>query len=630
MALAGSYSPGGGAPDAARVAALGAALRQLGPDTVRRLEQPGLALVHRGLDTGAERSRCRGVSVAADGSVVCIDGRLDNLDEVRGLFPVGGLSPEAAILAMVRQRGIEGLAPLVGDFTGVVWEARLRQLVLFNDAMGRRPLYYAWRQGRLYWCSLARPLRDHVLGGGPVSLDYAADFLSNRLPSTGPFEGVECITGGCAYIADTRSAHQRRYWQFDQHREIRYASDAEYEDAFRAVFVEAVACRTRTNTPVFCELSGGVDSSSIACVAMRAPVSGRNVHAVSYTFPGSFTAQEEEYVQAVERDTGRAAFRISDQASLSLTRLPQRFTCDVPTNGLWVLRRFDAVARLMSRHGARVLLSGIGGDQMFWSEYHPGLPIADLVARGRLVRALRESARIAQEVHRPALGILVHGAAPALPRWWQSTLATYAGIGEWFAPRFVRERRLRERMLPMPDEAGFPLPSSRMQSGLIRRSMRVFALDPCLTDAWFDMRYPYLDRRVAEFALAIPLSQKARGRQSRSIVRRGLAGIVPEAVLQRRSKAGPGEAFLRALGRAWHWLAPLFERPRLADLGIVNPDLLGQTLSRARHGAVRHQAQLTWTISLELWLRHLDGDPAIVEPSPAQSPNARYALSLGS
>ena len=120
------------------------------------------------------------------------------------------------------------------------------------------------------------------------------------------------------------------------------------------------------------------------------------------------------------------------------------------------------------------------------------------------------------------------------------------------------------------------------------------------------MRYPYLDRRLLEFGLALPLEQKLRPHESRSIVRRALRGRVPASVLERRTKAGPTEAFQRAMVRERQWLSQLFAEPRLAEIGVIDAGIFRTSLERARHGLVSHPAQMHRTVSLELWLRSLE------------------------
>lgn len=627
-AIAGCLARPGRGIDEERLGALGHALRQLGPDSERRVRRGDLVMLHRAFHVDSDSRLTEQPFEAEDGDLLSFDGRLDNAGEIARRLEVPIATPSVRLLHLAYRRwGLAVLRSLVGDFAFALWDAGARRLLLCCDAMGRRPLYYHRSDGRVLWCSRARPLVAAAALPEAVDEEYLADFLANRVPDRAPYRGVDVVPGGHVLVVDGVKVEMVRYWAPDPSYELRYRSDSEYEEHFAELFREAVACRLQADRPVYCELSGGVDSSTIACVADRLvrdrAVAAPALRTVSYVFAGSATADETPFVEAIEQQVGARASRISDEDCPLLAPIPDALACDVPTNGLWVLSRYDHLARVMAREQSRVLLSGIGGDQLFWSEYTPGLALADLVVQGRARAALRHCVAVARLRRRSAVEIFWRGACrPLLPRSWQARLGGDAPVGEWFTRAFARRTALAERMLPMPDDLGFRLPTSRLQYGYIRRTMRPFALDPCLTDAHFDARYPYLDRRLVEFALAIPLDQKARPAESRSIVRRGLAGAVPSVVLQRRSKAGPEEAFYRALIREWPWLSRLLTEPRLADLGLVDRDRFARAVERARHGSVTHQAQLAWTISLELWLRQLE-----LRPAPAGAPRAAGAIS---
>jgi asparagine synthetase B (glutamine-hydrolysing) len=94
--------------------------------------------------------------------------------------------------------------------------------------------------------------------------------------------------------------------------------------------------------------------------------------------------------------------------------------------------------------------------------------------------------------------------------------------------------------------------------------------------------------------------------ESRSILRRALKGLVPDAVLQRRTKAGPSGAFMRALNRQRHWVTSLLRDPRVCAHGIVDRAALHSAVHRATHGDPSAQPLVIRCISLELWLRTLE------------------------
>lgn len=600
----------------------------MGPDGEYFAHTPDVGMVFRPFHTDPASGAAQPLATPS-GWMVMLEGRLDNAPEVwRALGETPATHPEL-VLAVYRRWGVKGFGRLVGDFALAIWDAGARRLVLAVDGMGRRPLFYHVGDEHVYWASACRALREAA--GLPIAIDdeYVASFLVSRPVPRSPFRGVAQLAGGHALVVDAAGAAVTRYWAFDPDATVRYATDAEYEEHFAELFREAVACRMQADSTVFSELSGGVDSSSIVCVGDRlvneGSVRAKELRTVSFVFDGAGSSDERPYLEQVEAQVGRRGVHISDTECRLLEPLPAGFAPDLPTSQIAFLSRQDRVTREMLAAGSRVLLCGIGGDQLFWSQPPAALPLADLAARGRFFELVRQTPEWAHSLRWPmAKTLWVGGVWPLVPQRVRAMTQRDEPLGEWLDAGFVRRMGMRERFLGMPDDVGFALPSGRQQYGLIRRSMRVHTLEWCSSEAYVDIRYPYLDRRLTEFALALPLEQKVRPGESRSIVRRGFAGVIPEEIRQRRSKSGPAEAFLRAVIREWHWISKLLPDLRVAEHGFIDGGAFATALNRARHGLVSNQVQLLSALSLELWLRSLETDEAAPR-APGASPALAYA-----
>lgn len=608
-ALAGVLARGGTPVDSPLLATLSAALEAMGPDGEHVAHGDVVDLLVRPFHTTVAPQLGEYLA-ACDGFLVTVDGRIDNAADVRRALGRTDLLPAAhLVLAAYRRWGVEGFGRLIGDFAVALWDASERRLVLAADSLGRRPLYYHVGPTRVLWASACLPLVDAAQL--PIRLDdeYVASYLTNRPSLTGPIAGISIVPGGHALVVEGRRHTLTRYWAFDPEREIRLRDDAEYEEEFRSLLSEAIAARMDGGLPVWCELSGGLDSSSIACIGERLRAEGRvRVPAfptVSYVFGAKSTSDEERYISAVEAQLGRPGWHVSDAEHPIYAPLPDGFVSDFPTSQLCFLGRQDFVTRAMRDTGARVLLCGIGGDQLFWSQPPFGIPLADQLAQGRFVALARDATRWARAARMPLWRALFAALFPLTPMRWRARRQRIEPLNDWIDPSFAHRTALRERFLGMPDDVGFRLPSRVLQYGLVRRTMRMYALEWCTSEGCVDIRYPYLDRRLVEFALAIPLEQSIRLGESRSLVRRALRGILPEVVRERRSKAGPAEAMYHALRREWPRLGPMLQDPYVAADGFVSRDAFVAALDRARYGHATNQGQLVKTIALELWLRSL-------------------------
>jgi len=122
-----------------------------------------------------------------------------------------------------------------------------------------------------------------------------------------------------------------------------------------------------------------------------------------------------------------------------------------------------------------------------------------------------------------------------------------------------------------------------------------------------------------EFLQAIPLDQLMRPGENRVVMRRMLAGILPDEIAARRTKGNPREAIFRAVARESGRLRSVFENSQLCARGYIDKETMLAALDRARHGYETHSAFLVQTISLEFWLRDLETRDSLTK-SPAVEP----------
>ena len=334
----------------------------------------------------------------------------------------------------------------------------------------------------------------------------------------------------------------RAYWQLDPTRELRPGSDAEYAEQFRELFTDAVRCRLRSASPVAAALSGGLDSSSVVCVARAVQAAAGTGPLATYTarFPTIPRCDEGAYVAAVEAQGGLAPRHLRGDTLDPLGDLERDARAggrDVPRPGYYM---HGALYRAARADGVRVFLEGTGGDLVV---SHGTGYLHDLARQGRWL-ALGREVRAALAVLRAAGWRTLRGvAASVAPAAAPSRLATPAAPGVPRAAADPGRLRPADRSRRAASGRGARRPGGDVE-GARREHWRHLtsprlgrhpgdACRPGAAAAGVDVRDPFLDRRLMEFCLALPASQKIRHGRTRVVARHALGSLLPPEIRDR-------------------------------------------------------------------------------------------------
>lgn len=609
--IAGYCEFGRAAVSAEITAVLGIGIAQCGDDGSAQLERGAAVLLQRAFHTG--RSPEPPQHYDADGVSIVWDGRIDNRDELAAR--TGSASrADAELLAALYRRDPHGdfVAPVAGDFSFALWDAPRRTLILGRDAFGVRPLFYHASAGRVAWATKIDPLLDPLLGiDQTIDDEYLGAYVIHSADAEEtPFRAIRAVPPGAMVVATPEGTTIRRFWSLDALPDVTLRSDGEYEERLLELLRDSVAARLQTDRPVASELSGGLDSSTIVCLAAallrERAVPAPRVFTISYVFDEAKISDERRYITEVEQAVGQQGIHLREEDHRLLSNLADTPSPLYPTPQICFMKRYRDVGRTMEAAGARTLLRGTGGDQVLWGEADQVYEPWDHFSAGRF-GAMHRSLRAWAPALRTSYFELLRRSVlrPLLGR----PLGRVSGerrVPWWISPEFARRTRLRERVqdLSAPDRTR---PRSwRAQAKMIDSLRSSFILGFPLERGTIDATYPFLHRPLVEFCLGIPLEQKLRPGQTRSVLRRAMRGILPDAIAKRRSKAGPDAALVRAFVREWPVLHEMFSSSRAAAHGIIDRDTFLGALTRARHGLEVHRPSFIRLISIECWLRTLE------------------------
>ena len=333
---------------------------------------------------------------------------------------------------------------------------------------------------------------------------------------------------------------------------------------------------------------------------------------------------ESPFFELVEHRRGRTGHRVAVDFRKYWQPLfdPQVFAA-TPGSGKNLNETADYEFTL--RTGSyRVLLQGIGGDEVLGGVPTPLPELADLLVGKRAYPFLRQLIAWALALKTPALYLL----AGTLHQFFSARIGNHSSDGPtWLCPGFAN--RSADALNGYPDRFHLLGPPPSFQANMasletLRRHLSAFGISSGMR---LERRYPYLDRDLLEFVFAIPREQLVRPHQRRSLMRRALVGIVPTEILNRRRKAFVARGPLASLRTALPQLLKDTERMTSSHLGIVDAGAFREFLKRAAEAGGVSMIPALRTLLIEAWLTNLVRWRGRLKPLTTGEREQRFARS---
>jgi asparagine synthase (glutamine-hydrolysing) len=557
-AIYGTFDLRGHAPEAVSLALMDAALASAGPDGKGCWMGGPVALGTRALNVtpGArvEQYPTRGPD---DVCILVSDARLDNRAELGhacGIEPeaLSGLSDSHLILAAYLRWGDGCAQRMLGDFAFALWDRRDQSVFCARDQLGVKPFYYFFRPRFLFaFASQMHGLLSHPLVPRRLNEGAVGDQLILRTSDLDTTFFVECYRLPPAHTMRVHAGGLQltRFWSPTGSADVRFPSDLDYVLACRELLEQSIRDRVDTSARVGAHVTGGLDSSSVACLAARELSAADDVcHLYTwYAPPGPETNPAEgelPFVAAVCRQIGVPLGRpsMSPEAIADVMLLhtgpPDRMAPHPSSWGMHELMRKDRIG---------VVLSGWGGDEL--CSFNGRGYYADLAIRGRWRRLTADLHSAGTMSGATFLGALRSRVLlPLLPdSAWERLRRRRGGpyVGDattfrYIRPEFIDRHQLDERVR---DCVRRELPGVRAnQLRLLANGHLVGRLEEWSAagaQCGIDYRHPLLDRRLVEFCIGLPPEQYVRTGRHRYLLRRAIEGLVPDCLPWDRDKNDP-------------------------------------------------------------------------------------------
>jgi asparagine synthase (glutamine-hydrolysing) len=529
-------------------------LAHRGPDDQGIWTEGEVVLGHRRLSILDLSSAGHQPMVSANGRyVVVFNGEIYNFQELRVDLEARGVgfrshTDTEVLLELFALEGVGAIERLRGMFALAIWDRRERELVLVRDRLGIKPLYYWPSAGGIAFGSELKAIR--ALPGAPheVSREAVFGYLSwGSVPSTGTMlEGVKSLSPGTWLRWKAGRSQEQSYWSFPT--EARYHTRQDAIDALRPALREAVRLRCVADVPVGAFLSGGIDSSAV--VALMRDVGQKNLRTLSIVFPGT-ELDEAKFAQEVARRYETEHVVMDASEDLVRDSLDSFFgAMDQPS--LDGANTF-VVSRLARQTGLTVVLSGLGGDEVFGG--YASFRRAQML--DRFLRHVPQSARSLAG----GIGARLH---PSLAKLEAFQVRAPAAVQSYLATRGIFSATQARKLLRGAPPDRF---TSKLISGSEMSDRSPFHVTMGLELRWYmhnqllrdtdvfgmahglEIRVPLIDHKVVEIVAATDAAILAQG-ENKALLREALPSPLPSVCVQ-RSKMGFTFPFDHWLRTSW-------------------------------------------------------------------------------
>ncbi len=581
------------------------------------------ALAHRGPDEseivadhcavlGAVRLAIRGLNDGVQpmsnrdsGVVVICNGEIDNHHELRDWLAQRGRVVEqatdiAVIPGLYLELGDAFIERLMGVFAIAIWDPRYKKLILARDRAGERSLFFSIENGEVNFASEIAALTVNNRSSLDVSKTAVKGYLQRGFftaPTT-PYNKIQKVMPAEVVTMDISGVHRKCYWHWNIATMPKRPASL---DAFDKIFREAVQRQSEVEVDYGLFLSGGIDSSLVAAVARSVRPEKR---------PKSYTVRFNE----TSFDEGNSAEQVAQTLGVESipvwvqpTDFPDTIAELIKLTGEPLADPAWVPTALLARRAAqdvRVVLVGEGADELFAGyPTYIGVQLGERYAR--LPSFLRSAIRHTVELwplteknmtvsyllKRFVQGEQLHGLARHL--LWTANIS----------PTLIKRLGMAPGEMPAAGSAQQSLLDivqrndleTSLAEGLLAKADRAGMCSA------LEVRAPFLDKAVMEFAAGLPVRERVNGLATKVFLKRYALRYLPASIVHRRKRglSVPLASWLR--GPLYEWAQSRLHSDLLDDVGVSSRVAL-ELLEEHRQQRTDHARALWTLIVLSEWL----------------------------
>lgn len=597
--FAGIVDRSGTPVDAASLEKMARSVERHGGDALEIVRRESFGFAHSLLASTPQSTRERQPDSCDDQTWIVGDVRLDAREELVAALEHAGMHAHAdmpdinLVLKAYAAWGENGVHHLLGDFSFAIWDGARQTLCCARDSFGVKPFYYSLDSARLLFSNDLDAVRSSIALPDQLNDDALCDYFAfgyNLDEHSTSFKQVGRLPPGHLLTwGPGRAPVVKKYRDIDVAGRLAYKDIREYAEHFLDLFSKAVGDRLRADNVCF-ELSGGLDSTSVAAMAADLNSGNERFSGLGITTDSSSLSpadQEARYAKLVAAHCGLEHFTIEAGRPEDLYRF-----CDTAQPYAWPFAATTKTFARKARSHGNVLLTGQFGDVLMQGS---GNRLRDEFRERSLPAFAEERVRaVIEKRSLRALGLRTlagrHRPNVPLPQ-----------IPEWIRPDALRRSRSKERWKELfYSRTRFPR-GCRAERAFDELRMPFWShlFESYYHDllAGMDCRHPFLDRRLVEFAFAVPASVK----RNKNLLRVAMAKCLPEPVTTRdKTPVATDMVQARFSDPA---LYERHKRPLTASKSWIRESAYTTALDRYASGHAEDPFTILCPLSFEHWYR---------------------------
>lgn len=521
---------------------------------------------------------------------------------------------EQFIFSAYKALGAGCFSKIKGNFQTIFWNERSQKLCAAIDAFSSRSLFYLTLDDVLYIASDAKTLAEVTEINLTVNKIAVSQWLAGRPnPNLSMFNEIHRLPAGyCLEYNKDNEIKITKFWDVDPNFSVVYNNTDDYKSHFFELLQTSVANRLDVkqlskNSSIFCQMSGGMDSTSVTAIAKQLlDKKNLSLYTLSHRYKNTKTCDESSNINDMISTLGLEHQHYIDLDEYEASSFAQLYPTDFDNPGIVLSPKYHQELTLMKSLGASVLLTGNGGDETCWghsASYRSRLFKGELGVINEVIDACKQ---LNEPVARSLYTLFMPSSIQNLVKLARQKPINASECPPWLSSQALSIVKKESLLFSNPFSATFNPAKHARYHGLkttsTYNSMRSY--QKVASGYGIDVRHPFFDTDIVNFSFAIPEKLLIQGVYPKWLLRHTMQAHLPHSVCWNKHKVVFDHHFANLVRNNKLELRKLLAHEGLQDLGLLdNKVLLGEFDAVVNNPNGYLNVDMLYAILTQLWFQ---------------------------